>query len=468
MASREFKLRSTATSATSHNIMILPSNLTIKDFTPPVRMCRDPNLRTDQVTGTDSNKKAPAIAAGRATKIKTRIIRDVNQREEEEANDDGVAEGSSMQESAPWVLEDFDGQHTLQGRLEGGIGSTASRSGYVFFVNQGSDFKVVPADRWYRFHPRLPFQPMSLEEAEEAMSQRNVDRWAMKRKRNLAADEEEEDLSEKRGLKRLLWEATNEATTLPRRPPPQTVQPERIDFDEIFDDDEGDDVGEGAEGGEDGDDFDPSMPRPTLSKAGRKVRKLLNHDDGEVANDEDDERDPYALSGEGEEEEDAEEEIGYWKPKQPLQPSISVSPPSQPQSQTSQVLSQSQTLQQPLQFSSQVLSQTSQQPLQSQQRLPTRLSPTQTPRSSPQNSSATPPASPKPSTLSPLITEGEIIAILRQGPCSTKELIRQLRNKLKADPANKDIFRSLVKRLATLLPGGSEEDRLLELKPEFR
>ena len=68
------------------------------------------------------------------------------------------------------------------------------------------------------------------------------------------------------------------------------------------------------------------------------------------------------------------------------------------------------------------------------------------------------------------ISEPEIIGYLRQGPISTKDLIAKFKKQLKSDPKNKEIFRELVRKLAMVKPatGSGDEDKLLELKPEFK
>jgi hypothetical protein len=70
-----------------------------------------------------------------------------------------------------------------------------------------------------------------------------------------------------------------------------------------------------------------------------------------------------------------------------------------------------------------------------------------------------------------LISEAELLSHLRQGPISTKDLIAKFKRQLKADPKNKEIFRELVRKLAmvkTAAGASGEEDKLLELKPEFK
>jgi transcription initiation factor TFIIF subunit alpha len=65
-------------------------------------------------------------------------------------------------EAAPWVIEDDDAQNTWTGQLEGG-----QHANYVLFVFSTDGFKVVPADKWYKFTPKIQYAPLTAEEAEE-------------------------------------------------------------------------------------------------------------------------------------------------------------------------------------------------------------------------------------------------------------------------------------------------------------
>lgn len=67
------------------------------------------------------------------------------------------------------------------------------------------------------------------------------------------------------------------------------------------------------------------------------------------------------------------------------------------------------------------------------------------------------------------ITEADIVEHLSGPPLRTKDLIAKLKPKLKADPANKEILRELMKRMAMVKPGAaSDDEKYLELKPEYR
>lgn len=65
-------------------------------------------------------------------------------------------------ESAPWVIEDDDAQNTWTGQLEGG-----QHANYVLFMFSSDGFKVVPADKWYKFTPKIQYATLTAEEAEE-------------------------------------------------------------------------------------------------------------------------------------------------------------------------------------------------------------------------------------------------------------------------------------------------------------
>ncbi|KAF9972757.1 hypothetical protein BGZ65_009633, partial [Modicella reniformis] len=95
-------------------------------------------------------------------------------------------------ESAPWVIEDYDSQNNWTGQLEGG-----QHANYVLFVFAADGFKVVPADKWYKFTPKIQYATLTAEEAEEqyqkAQKQNNSSiRWLM-RSKNKAKAEDGED-----------------------------------------------------------------------------------------------------------------------------------------------------------------------------------------------------------------------------------------------------------------------------------
>ena len=169
----EYKLKMSPM-AVSHNVMVLNSNTAkLSDFAQPVRMFRDKNSaliqeslglignKFSQGEGTASAPGRIAVGGGSISapgsrntfKKKTKII---FQGDEEE-----IDEQTREAEAVPWLLEDYDAQHSFVGRLEGG-----QNSNYVFFVNQGDEFRIIPVNKWYRFQSKLSYHTLTIEEAE--------------------------------------------------------------------------------------------------------------------------------------------------------------------------------------------------------------------------------------------------------------------------------------------------------------
>ncbi|KAI1309983.1 hypothetical protein EDD11_003932 [Mortierella claussenii] len=98
-------------------------------------------------------------------------------------------------EAAPWVVEDYDSKNNWTGQLEGG-----QHANYVLFVFSDDGFKVVPADKWYKFSPKIPYTTLTAEEAEEqyqkSQKQHNSIRWLMRSKNKAKTEDGEEGVEE--------------------------------------------------------------------------------------------------------------------------------------------------------------------------------------------------------------------------------------------------------------------------------
>lgn len=80
------------------------------------------------------------------------------------------------EEALPWHLEDADGKNVWSGSYEAALSESN-----VAFVIDGSAFRMVPLEKWYRFTPKSRFQALSLEQAEAYMTRKvDVGRWVMK------------------------------------------------------------------------------------------------------------------------------------------------------------------------------------------------------------------------------------------------------------------------------------------------
>ncbi|KTW28041.1 hypothetical protein T552_01903 [Pneumocystis carinii B80] len=180
----DFKLTSVAKSieGTKHHILKFHSSRMIDpltEFTPPVRLHRKDLMSTTEnqesmsETGSKNNSQETGIQGGNQggrtgiMRRKTRKGYRVN----------GGEWRVKQEERVPWVLEDFDGRNTWIGTMEGG-----QSHNYVFFVFAENGFKVVPANKYYRFNQKSRYQTLSIDEAEAKMNKRIiVPRWFMKK-----------------------------------------------------------------------------------------------------------------------------------------------------------------------------------------------------------------------------------------------------------------------------------------------
>lgn len=440
----EYRLKSTTAANVSHNVMILQSQTaSFSDFSLPVRLLRDRNYDSDDDEDEEEGggasmpkKKQEGVQAGRGRRKRTRIL----------YLEDEDAIALREQESAPWLLEDFDGQHAFHGKLEGG-----QHSNYVFFVNQGNEFRVLPISRWYRFQPKLAFQPMSLEEAEAAMAKKETISMGPR------ASPSQESSKPASRLDKLL---RPEAPAGPSAPVKQRVGSaeasdghEDIDFTDVFDDDD-----EGPGGDQELDEAiaGPTAPEPTKRKVaslhGKQVKKLVRALDKKLG---------ALTSVGGDEDEEEEEELDPYADEEDLEEIGDLIAKPTPGSQLNP-LTAGRMQARSLPIGSQA-SQSSQPSQQSQATKATPPSRTISPALSAASGASHPAL-----TQGNLLTEEDIFIVLRAQPLRMKELLARLKSKLKADPSNKDRLRDLVKRLAMMRPGATDDEKLVELKPEYR
>ncbi|KAF4337689.1 transcription initiation factor TFIIF subunit alpha [Fusarium beomiforme] len=80
------------------------------------------------------------------------------------------------EEALPWHLEDAEGKNVWVGNYV----SALSESNVAFMID-GSVFRMIPLEKWYRFTSKPPFQPYTIDEAEALMNKKvDVGRWVMK------------------------------------------------------------------------------------------------------------------------------------------------------------------------------------------------------------------------------------------------------------------------------------------------
>ncbi|KAK9710668.1 transcription factor IIF subunit tfg1 [Basidiobolus ranarum] len=482
------------TRETLHNVLKFQNSKPIdpSKFTPPVRLHRKETnsevpevlqeitpgetvtepTTTGQASGADPTIIAPY---GGASRNKQMLFK---KRTKQVFPTDEGSRKLKEQEAKPWVLEDYDGGNYWSGSLEGG-----QQSNYFLFVFSEDGFKVVPAHRWYRFQQKLSYATLTIEEAEEQLikaQKKDSDRWMMRKRLLSKLEGDGTGEGEEQYLPRKLKVVDHEdlhfsdddssAQKKRRNDVSKHGDIEEVDFDEEFADDE--EAPPELEGDQDeikeeqsrrkperivaSDDEEEEEEEDELTTTGKEMKKALLTLEKNTAYDSDDEENPY-LSQEDEEEEEQEEdkekekEIEEEKKKQeaanqpaPTKSSIFTPKPSRPVFKSSSAVRSSSP---PRSVNSLDKKRKPESPVNDFAKKPRVLSP-----------SATKPVTPIPAADSNLITEEEIVNLIRNNSLTTKDLITKIKKKLKADPRNKQLISAIVKKVATT------KDGFLELK----
>ncbi|KAG2181933.1 hypothetical protein INT43_006858 [Umbelopsis isabellina] len=346
ITSQDFPLMSSS-KVESHNIMNFKTVKPVKleNFTPPVKLQRkDPNApppapANDPGAGPEAMNEEPSrgpktgadtsliAPMGGATRNKQMLFKK-RTRQIFLAKED--TRKLREQEQKPWVLEDFDNQNSFVGSLEGG-----QQSDYMLFVFAENGFKVVPVDKWYKFNPKISYQVMSLDEAEEHLQRQQKtesSRWLTARRPKEEAEGEQAGPSQRdrfrvvdNGTAAVKSEDEDDAGGKRRGRNDSDI--DDIDFDEVFQDDEevaADMEAEDDEtkdvkarvkretkgyvpGGENVEDFDEEDI--SLTSEGKQMRKLVRNLEKNNVYESDEDHDPYASSagdlGSSDDEEDS-------------------------------------------------------------------------------------------------------------------------------------------------------------------
>ncbi|KAJ1974613.1 transcription factor IIF subunit tfg1 [Dimargaris cristalligena] len=210
----DYRLVSSTKSDETHYIMRFQSNKQVKpeEFTPPLKLRRRDRATIQQFVkaslpplpggpGDDAGTSAAAPeptptyplrgSSGPTAKVDTSLIaphggaiRNKQMLFKKRTKQIFLADEKMRKlrevESKPWLLEDFDHQELWTGSLEGG-----QKSSYVMFVLIEDGFKIIPADKWYKFHPKLQYATLSIDEAEDELKRsqkEESDRWIMQRR----------------------------------------------------------------------------------------------------------------------------------------------------------------------------------------------------------------------------------------------------------------------------------------------
>ncbi|KAI5949210.1 TFG1 [Candida theae] len=251
------------------------------------------------------------------------------------------------EEHYPWVIEDYTGKNVYVGNYE--AGSTESQ--HVLFVFDKDGFKMIPAEKVYRFTPRNRYATLTLEEAEAKMEKNSsVPRWLMKHMENDSIAEGTPDQRFRNNSPSANGRVISNGAAQNRRM--RTVlggdarsteerdsDHDDLDFEEEFADDEEAPIMDGDEEenkmsekkikkdmlkasafkaeNEDDEDYDlddlfESEKSRKVDKEGRKLRKVLNKREGGIYDSDDEEQSlmPYISKSDLESEEESEDETG--------------------------------------------------------------------------------------------------------------------------------------------------------------
>lgn len=450
----EYKVRCTTLSNFDHNIMILAGQpVNISEFSEPVRLAKDPSKSilagVNDDSGDEEISKKPTSFR---QKKRTRVI-------------SGKDDNSIMQSSPddiPWALEDYDGQHSYVSQ------AIDPDSRYVIFVNEGNEFRIIIVKKWFKFTPKLVYNPMSLREAEEHMSSRkkkeDSDRWMM-RNRSLI----EKDFIKNPKTKDKNYKVTRRLVNL---------EEEGLDFEDIVDDDDDgliyDDIKDDESLGMSG--VIHNIANKNLTSAGKYFKNIVKHLDHsnylyeDDSDEESDETGEKLLS-------DYNNETNLKNVPPSLKASDHIlSENLKPKNQSSDTNINSESkVSSKSEFSRGNFESPSKKRARSRSPSPkqpstTVLSPSISVTSilSAESSALSSNAAPKISEPNMLITESDIIDILSKKPLTTKDLIASMKIKLRANPLNKERFRDIVRKVAIMKQFTSDEDKLLEIRPEYR
>ncbi|KAI8144060.1 hypothetical protein BJV82DRAFT_490411, partial [Fennellomyces sp. T-0311] len=399
------------------------------------------------------------------------------------------------EEHKPWILEDYDQQNCFTGTYEGG-----QRSDYVFFVVSGNEFKVVPVDRWYRFQPKRNFKTFTLEEAEEQLKnlqKRDQSRWMMlKRNKALAEDDEEAKTAAK--MKKPASDDEDES----RRKSRQDSDIDDLDFDDVFQDDEeggaeheleDEDMKDSKErlrretkgytlGGEnDDDDQEDDEDFNKLTSEGKQMKKLVRTLEKNRAYDSDEEGDPYASSAdsEGDKEESKSEAENSQQQKKSSIPIKKKGPvPGKPMPKKNLAAKvKKEGLSRPIgRPGSPSLVKKEHSPPPTREASPVAVTSKKrkmedgasSPDAKHRHRTVSSPAPAAGGASDDLITEKEVVDLLRGKRMTTKEFLMHFRKRIKKNASNRDIITSLLKKVARHNTTDDPNTRVLELRPELQ
>ena len=435
------------------------------------------------VNGMDMSQVAPDGGARKHKKsLFKRKTRQLNLMDEEKRK-------LRYEEFYPWVIEDYDGKNVFVGNYEAG----SSDAQHVLFVFDKDGFKMIPAEKVYRFTPRNKYATLTLEEAEAKMEKNSsVPRWLMKHTEELSSGDSADLRFRNAGpasgssapaapvSRRRLKTVTGGASFNDR-----DSDHDDLDFDEEFADDEEAPIMDGddeenklsekkikkemlkaahfdnqSDADDDLDDLFETETRK-VDKEGKKLKKVLNKAEGGVYDsDDEDNLNPYLSKSDLESDDDSDPEITVKNEPTDAMPTDAAPTRSIFAHNVGNGLV---IVKGPKEFLS-GFPKGSWNP--SARKLPSLAEATKkvkevTPKpQSEQRNSPSPSQTPasigdlnSPGEDNNLVTVSEVLALVRDNPLTTKELLVKLKGKVSAHRDNKQRIISIVKQNLKLVDG---------------
>lgn len=137
------------------------------------------------------------------------------------------------EEALPWHLEDADNKNTWVGNYEAALSDTN-----VIFVIEGTSFKMIPIEKWYKFTQKNQFKGFTIEEAEARFNKATREsRWVMKTQEKADADKAAAETRKQLGN---LYTVKSESTTFKNASKSEVQDADDLDFDDndLFQDDD--------------------------------------------------------------------------------------------------------------------------------------------------------------------------------------------------------------------------------------
>ncbi|EEB05100.2 transcription factor TFIIF complex alpha subunit Tfg1 [Schizosaccharomyces japonicus yFS275] len=476
-----------------HHIIKFHSNKTInpaQSFVPPIKMQRkDPNATQNTpaeqplvVEGPSSSAPAVNIASiapyGGAQNMKQNAFK---RKTRQVVKVDPQARRLQEEELCPWIMEDFDGKNTWASTMEGGQSSS-----FVLFMFSENGFKVIPVDRFYRFNQKSNFQALTIDEAEAKMNKKTpIPRWFMKKE----APGPDGDTGPAAPMYKLKTVPNAKPVHEPRVP----GSDEELDFEEDFADDEDVPLIEGNE--EDNKKLEEKIKREMLtanlfgeadpeveledqdsnrpiSREGKKLQrylKLLEKNNAYESDDEDE--NPYASDEESDSEQEVvKEEEEMHKKEEKMKNRFgsgthrsATSPPASKRLERSASGSMVPTK------SSTTADGRGYVVLKIDKGKPSHTDKSAAAGKPKRRRMGEAEAAAEPSSMKKsksmmslsdanIITEEEVVNVLKNGPLTVKDLLRFFQQKLRSDARNKPLIQEIIKKVARL------ENKALVLK----